>query len=112
LVQLLKLFKMVGVEVFDIVPEWCKPILQFVVQHEGISIIKYFISYSEIFIQYSKMSSGCTSAQIGLKMMFLYIFSPRSDVLSYVTSSKLIKISNHMLKATWLRETILFTINL
>ena len=41
LVQLLKLFKVVGVEVFDIVPEWAKPILQFVVQNEGLSIIKY-----------------------------------------------------------------------
>ena len=32
LVQLLKLMKVLGIDGFDIVPEWAKPILQFVVQ--------------------------------------------------------------------------------
>lgn len=39
--QLLKLLKVLGIDAFDIVPEWAKPILQFIIHEEGLSVIKY-----------------------------------------------------------------------
>lgn len=41
LIELIKLFKNLGIENFDIVPEWAKPIIQYVLFNEGLSIIKY-----------------------------------------------------------------------
>lgn len=43
------MLKGLGVESIDTVPEWAKPVLQFVVRNEGLSIIKYCTVYLEIF---------------------------------------------------------------
>lgn len=40
LIELMKLLKAMGVEHYDIVPEWAKPILHYVLEHEGLGIIK------------------------------------------------------------------------
>jgi hypothetical protein len=40
LVDLMRVLKLLGIESIDTVPEWAKPILQFVVHCEGLSIIK------------------------------------------------------------------------
>lgn len=36
LIELVKQLKEVGVEHFDVIPEWSKPILQYVVKEEGL----------------------------------------------------------------------------
>ena len=54
LIELIKLLKVLGIDNFDIVPEWAKPILQFVVDHEGLTIIKYSLPYSETSISSSR----------------------------------------------------------
>jgi hypothetical protein len=53
----MKLFKNLGIENYDIVPEWAKPIIQYVLTNEGLSIIKYKFYNLETFIQFLKESS-------------------------------------------------------